>query len=85
MIPDVPEKIGIDLKEFLTAVKTVLDNPEVLNLESYTVQELSSLLARNYENKVVVCSNGNAGAECLAYCNGRAWHVISLGDRISIS
>jgi len=81
-LPDVPERPGDD---FDRAVFERLAYAHPMRLPTYTVQELNSLTAGLYEGYIVRCSNGDAGDPCLAYCNGRVWKVISLGDTIALS
>jgi hypothetical protein len=85
MIKDVPKGLSQPLEGFLQSVRLALTATQVTTLKEYTVSELNNLTASNYENALVRCSNGNAGADCLAYCNGRAWFVVELGDRVAIS
>lgn len=50
-------------------------------LKSYTVATLPA--ASTYPSYVVHCSNGNAGAPCLAVSNGSSWLRIPLGAAVS--
>lgn len=84
-IPDIPDNIGPSMSGFLRAVKNKLEATEELCLKNYTVQQLNNLTASNYSGRLVRCTNGNAGSECLAYCNGYAWYVVELGSKVSIS
>jgi len=81
-IPDVPNRPG---NSFDKRVKERLETVLPAKLPVYSYQQLSKLNVNSYAGTLVVCSNGNAGNECLAYCNGRAWFAVSLGNRISIS
>ena len=62
-LPDVPQDVSLSLVNFLRAVKNKLENPEEVELKSYTVQELNDLTAANYTYQIVRCSNGDAGDE----------------------
>lgn len=81
-LPDVPDRTG---KKFDEAVKMRLETKLPYFLPSYTVQEIAVLAPANFSGALVRCSNGDAGSECLAFCNGRAWFVVELGSRVSIS
>lgn len=78
-IPDAPNREGND---FDKAVKESLETVLPLKLPIYTAQHLQGLVASQYTGVIVRCSNGNSGVECLAYCNGKIWRVIELGNRI---
>lgn len=80
-LPDAPERAG---SLFDRVVKERLETPLPVSLPVYTYQELKALTPANYAGVLVRCSNGHAGFECLAYCNGRAWKVIELGASISL-
>ncbi len=54
----------------------------IVNLEPRTVSQLNAL-ATPVTGDVAVCSNGNAGAVCLAVYSGAAWKQIALGGNIS--
>lgn len=79
-IPNPPTRDGNDWDR---AVKNRLDTMLPARLPSYTVQELNTLNAREYDGYLARCSNGNAGAECLVFCNGRTWNIIELGAVIA--
>jgi len=81
-IPDLPNRTGT---EFDRAVKERLETPCPSKLPIHTVQELQALTAKNHTGYLVRCSNGNAGDECLAYCDGFKWVVVALGARISLT
>lgn len=81
-LPNTPERDGT---EFDKAIKERLEKPYPIELPVYTVQALEALTAKNYEGHIVRCSNGNAGAECLAYCNGRRWKMIPVDNYISLT
>lgn len=82
VIPAVPNRQG---QEFDKALKQRFENPAPLKLPVYTFQQLKEVSPEMYPNCMVVCSNGDAGVECLAYSNGRAWFVVTIGNRITIS
>ena len=84
-LPDVPDKLDQALKEFLQAVISILETAEEVQLKTYSVQELNSLTAKNHAYQVVRCTNGDAGDECVAYCNGFAWYVLELGSKVARS
>lgn len=46
-------------------------------LDTFAVADLPD--AADYAGKLVHLSDGNAGAECLAFSNGTAWKVVTLG------
>lgn len=78
-----PRKISVNqLVEFIADNPS---NPDVpVPLPSFTVAELTdTYLAASYANHIVYCSNGNAGAKCLAVSDGSAWKVVALGATIS--
>ena len=79
-IPSPPTRDGNDWDR---SVKSRLDAILPARLPGYTVQELNTLDAREYDGYLVRCTNGNSGAECLAFCNGRTWNVIELGSVIA--
>ena len=54
---------------------------QVYNLPAQTVSELTALTATTGD--IAYCSNGDAGAACLAVYNGTAWKRIALGATIS--
>lgn len=37
----------------------------------------------DYPGRIVFCSNGNAGAACLAYSDGANWRVLALGANVA--
>lgn len=57
-------------------------------LPSYTTAELNALTASSYTGALVHCSDGDAStsppSECLAYCNGTNWLVVSLGNAVGV-
>ena len=81
-IPDVPERTGSD---FDRAVRERLTSEHTSKLPVFTTQYLNTLTASLYRGHLVRCSNGDAGSECLAYCDGFNWKVIQLGSNVSIS
>ena len=83
ILPNPPETKDANLNSFLWAIKNRLESPYPLHLGSHSVGELNALSKRQFANHVVSCSNGNAGDECLAYCDGFNWYVIELGSEIS--
>ena len=54
-----------------------LDN--ALTLPTHTTAELEALTAAEHAGTLVRCADGDAGAECLAFCDGTGWFRISLG------
>lgn len=56
----------------------------IVNLEPRTVTQLNAIVTP-VTGDVAYCSNGSAGAACLAVYNGSAWKVVSLGSTISSS
>ena len=81
-IPDIPKRDGA---EFDKAIKERLTVAVPIELPIYTAQVLQSMTPSVYPHHIVACSNGDAGGECVAYCNGRAWFVVALGNRIAMS
>lgn len=55
---------------------------DVLQLPSMTLAQANAL-AGPLDGMIIRCSNGNAGAACLATYNSGAWKVIALGATIS--
>lgn len=55
-------------------------------LPTYTTSELNALTASSYTGALVHCSDGDVStspaSECLAYCNGTNWLVVSLGNAV---
>lgn len=80
-IPDVPERDGNDFDE---SVKERLTSAHPVKLPIYTVQQLNLLTPITFKGYIVRCSNGDAGAECVTYCDGFNWKVITLGSNISL-
>ncbi|MGX1690740.1 hypothetical protein [Brevundimonas naejangsanensis] len=54
-----------------------------LQLKSYSINQLP--LAANHNQSIVYCSNGDAGAPCLAYSNGASWLRIPLGAVVALT
>lgn len=54
---------------------------DIINLNPRTVAQLTALSA--VEGDVAYCSDGDAGARCIAVYNGTDWKVVSLGSTIS--
>jgi hypothetical protein len=77
-LPDAPKD------EFSRAVRTKLEAFEPVRLPSYTVQQLNDTTPSMYSGYLVRCSNGNSGAECLAFCDGFKWKIIDIGNEISL-
>lgn len=50
-------------------------------LSTYTVASLPSASA--HTNRLIIVSNGNAGAPCLAYSNGTSWLRIVPGAAVA--
>ena len=82
-IPAVPVDVNPGLLRFLQAIKVRFDTVQSTELPVYTTEELKATVARLHTGKLVRCSNGNAGAECLAYCDGLNWKIIELGATVS--
>jgi hypothetical protein len=53
----------------------------IMKLTPRTVAQLEALTA--FEGDVAYCSNGDAGAKCIAVYNGTNWLKIALGATIS--
>jgi hypothetical protein len=81
-IGNVPNRDGSD---FDHAVKERLISAQPVKLSIFTYQQLTELDERLYAGYLVRCSNGDAGAECLAYCDGFNWKVVDLGSNIALS
>ena len=56
---------------------------KALTLSSYTVAGLPAVAA--HKGRLVHVSNGNAGAECLAYSNGTSWLRVVFGAAVATS
>lgn len=52
---------------------------------SLTVAQLATYNATTYAGSIVRCSNGNAGAACLAIAEGGSWLRVPLGAAVSAS
>lgn len=64
------------------AINAALD--DAVRADTFTLAQLNAAgFAAEHAGKIVFCSNGNAGAACLAYSNGTNWKVIALGANIS--
>lgn len=60
------------------------DTPTPFRLFSGTVAQLNANYpASSWEGAVAYCTNGNAGAKCLAVSDGSNWKVVALGATIS--
>lgn len=70
--------------EFEKAVKDFLENQHPARVPIYTYQDLIAANPRNYSGYIVRCINGDAGDECLAYCDGFTWQVVELKGKISL-
>jgi len=84
-IQSVPSGISAGLTGFLRSLKTYLDTRQPSRLPVYTAQQLNATTAADHVNEMVVCSNGDTGDACLAFCDGFNWRVVSLGDKVSQS
>ena len=84
-IPDIPKDTPNAMVKFFRAIKNRLDKPQAVELPVYTAQDLNATTARLHAGKLVRCSNGDTGDECLAYCDGFNWKVVQLGSTVSIS
>jgi hypothetical protein len=76
---------GIDLAP-LAATGATLNPVTIRNaalLPTYTVAQLAAFSATTYAGALVRCSNGNAGADCLALASGGSWLRIPLGAAVS--
>ena len=60
-----------------------VDIENILNLNPQTVTQLNALTSA--EGDVAYCSNGNAGAKCIAVYDGSNWKVVALGATIATS
>lgn len=54
---------------------------DAITLDSYAVADLPD--AADYEGKMIHCSDGNAGAACLAYSDGADWLRVLLGAAVA--
>jgi hypothetical protein len=53
-------------------------------LPVYTVVQLTGTMAATANaNRVIVVSNGNAGARCIAVSDGTNWKVVALGATVA--
>jgi hypothetical protein len=52
-------------------------------LSSYTVATVPNAAA--HTNRLIIVTNGNAGAPCLAYSNGTSWLRIVPGAAVAVS
>lgn len=77
-IPDAPNN------EFDRAIKTRLEAHYPVKLPVYSYQQLKDTNPSRYSGFLVRCSNGNAGAGCLAFCDGFKWRIIEIGVEISL-
>jgi len=50
-------------------------------LDAFAVADLPA--AASHTNRLVVCTNGDAGARCLALSDGSNWKRIALGSNVS--
>jgi hypothetical protein len=80
-LPDAPERPG---SQFDRAVKERFETALPMRLPSYTYQQLTALTPAAYEGVMVVCSNGDNGRPCLAFCTGTAWKRLAWGENISL-
>jgi len=62
---------------------TVVKINNILELTPRTVAQLNALTG--VEGQIAYCSNGNAGAKCLAVYDGSNWKVVALGATIATS
>ena len=67
----------------LTPASGKVNITAVLNLAPRTVAQLNALTG--VEGQIAYCSNGNAGAKCLAVYDGSNWKVVALGATIATS
>ena len=81
-IVDIPD---VESSDFNLAVKERLVNAHPVKIPMFTYQYLMELDAGLFAGYLARCSNGDAGDECLVYCDGFNWKVISLGSNISLS
>ncbi|WP_315729808.1 hypothetical protein [Bradyrhizobium sp. SZCCHNRI2010] len=54
---------------------------EAVRHDHFTVATLPN--AAVHADKIIVVTNGNKGAKCLAYSDGTSWLVIALGAAVS--
>lgn len=61
------------------------DKVEIQHIINLNPQTVAQLTARTdaAEGDVAYCSDGDAGAKCMAVYNGTDWKVVSLGSTIS--
>lgn len=84
-IGNIPAGIDRGLQVFLMSIKTYLETTQASELPVYTAEQLNSTTAKINTGKLVRCSNGDTGSECLAYCDGFNWKVVQLGNTVSSS
>jgi hypothetical protein len=53
----------------------------LIELPEYTVAGLPSPTSNT--RRIVYCSNGDAGSQCLAFSDGSFWKVIAIGANVS--
>lgn len=79
----------VSLNTVASAVDAINDASLVpIALPSYSAAELldgTTLNAVTYARHVVYCSNGNAGAACLAVSNGTSWVRVVFGATVAAS
>ena len=63
------------------AINAALD--DAIRADSFTVATLP--LASDHAGKIIHCSNGAAGAACLAYSNGVNWLRIVFGQPVNVT
>ena len=81
ILPDtIISSVGNDL--ILDPDTDKVEIQHIINLNPQTVAQLNARTDAA-EGDVAYCSDGDAGAKCIAIYNGTDWKVISLGGTIS--
>lgn len=79
----------VSLATVTAAVEAAIDaDLEPVGLPYYTAAELldgTTLNAVTYARHIVYCTNGNAGAACLAVSNGTSWVRVVFGATVAAS
>ena len=73
--------VGQSVLDYIAANPATPSAP--IPLPAYSVAELALLLPASYAQRVVYCTNGNAGAACLAVSDGTNWLRVALGAAVS--
>jgi hypothetical protein len=60
-------------------------NNEGLTPPTFTVAQLATMTDAKWDGTVVRCSNGNAGAACLAVRQGGSWLRVVFGAAVAVT